>query len=80
MPKWYGIINNNKGITRDKEDDFGSERSWPYDKAGLVLSEVTKPEYKVLEGITRQHLPYVTMPQVWYQMDKFEFLRNNEIQ
>ena len=69
-----------EGITRDKEDDFDPERGWPFDKAGLVLSEVTKPEYKVLEGITRQHFPYVTMPQVWYQMDKCEYLRGNEIQ
>ena len=37
---------------QDKEDDFDSERGSPYDKAGLVLSEVTKPEYK---GIGRNY-------------------------
>ena len=69
-----------EGITRSKENDFDPDRGWPYDKAGLVLSEVTKPEYKVLEGITRQHMPYVTMPQVWFEQDKCEYLSANEIQ
>ena len=68
-----------EGITRE-EDDFDPDRGWPFDKEGLVLAEVQKEEYHMLQGITRQHLPYVTMPQIWFQQDKREYLCVNEIQ
>ena len=68
-----------EGITRG-ERDFDEERGWPFDKAGLVYSEVNKDEYKGLEGITRQHLPYVTMPQVWTHQMKCEFAAGNAVQ
>ena len=61
-------------------DDFDEERGWPFDKNGLVYSEVNKDDYKVLDGITRQHLPYVTMPQMWSQLEKRQFASANEIQ
>ena len=67
-----------EGITRGK-DDFDSERGWPFDKEGLVLSEVQRDEYKTLAGITRQHLPYVTMPQVWGPQDKCDYVAKNEV-
>jgi len=58
---------------------FDSELGWPFDTDGLVLSESTKEKYKVLEGITRQHLPYVTMPQVWSIDQKVEYLKENDL-
>ena len=60
-------------------NDFDEERGWPFDKDGLVLNEVEKSEYRVLNGITRQHLPYVTMPQVWGYDDKKRFVLESEI-
>ena len=66
-------------ITRGN-DDFDEERGWPFDKNGLVYSEVNKEEYQVLQGITRQHLPYVTMPQVWSHLEKCNYVAGNEIQ
>ena len=60
-------------------DDFDEERGWPFDKNGLVYSEVNKEEYKTLAGITRQHLPYATMPQVWTHELKCQFVAGNEI-
>ena len=68
-----------ESITQGKQDDFDPTLGWPYDKYGLVLSEVKKPEYEVLEGITRQHLPYVTMPQVWSAKQKAEYLKDNDL-
>mgnify|MGYP003654140155 FL=1 len=65
-------------ITRGT-DDFDEERGWPFDKNGLVYSEVNKEEYKTLAGITRQHLPYATMPQVWTHELKCQFVAGNEI-
>jgi len=67
-----------EGITRGN-DDFDEEKGWPFDKAGLVYSELNKDEYKILTGITRQHLPYVTMPQIWSEKEKCEFAAANEI-
>ena len=61
-------------------DDFDEEKGWPFDKNGLVYSELNKDDYKVLAGITRQHLPYVTMPQVWTHQMKMEFVAGNEIE
>ena len=66
-------------ITRGN-DDFDEERGWPFDKNGLVYSENNKEEYKVLQGVTRQHLPYVTMPQMWTHELKCQFVAGNEIQ
>ena len=68
-----------ESITQGKQDDFDPTLGWPYDKNGLVLSEVKKAEYEVLEGITRQHLPYVTMPQVWGGEQKAEYLKENDL-
>ena len=68
-----------ESITQGKHDDFDPTLGWPYDKNGLVLSEVKKSEYEVLEGITRQHLPYVTMPQVWSEKQKAEYLKENDL-
>lgn len=68
-----------ESITQGKQDDFDPTLGWPYDKNGLVLSEVKKAEYEVLEGITRQHLPYVTMPQVWGGRQKAEYLKENDL-
>ena len=68
-----------EGITRGN-DDFDEERGWPFDKNGLVYSEVNKDEYKALDGITRQHLPYVTMPQMWTHREKCHYISGNEIQ
>ena len=65
-------------ITRGA-DDFDEERGWPFDKDGLVYSSVNQDKYKILEGITRQFLPYVTMPQVWSHREKCEFVARNEI-
>jgi len=33
----------------------------------------------VLENITRQFLPYVTMPQIWNHRGKCEFVSRNEL-
>jgi len=62
-----------------KKEDYDEERGWPFDKNGLVYSEVNRDEYKTLDGITRQHFPYVTMPQVWSHQMKCEFVSGNEI-
>jgi len=66
-------------ITQGTQDDYDPTLGWPYDKNGLVLSEVKKTEYEVLDGITRQHLPYVTMPQVWGVEQKSEYLKENDL-
>jgi hypothetical protein len=58
---------------------FDSKLGWPFDVDGLVLSESTKEKYRVLEGITRQHLPYVTMPQVWDMDQKVKYLKENDL-
>ena len=67
-----------EGITRGT-DDFDEERGWPFDKDGLVYSAVNNEKYKVLEGITRQYLPYVTMPQVWTHREKCEYVSACEV-
>jgi hypothetical protein len=66
-------------ITRGN-DDFDEEKGWPFDKKGLVYAENNKEEYKVLEGVTRQHLPYVTMPQIWTHELKCQYAAVNEVE
>jgi len=68
-----------EGITRGT-DDFDEERGWPFDKNGLVYAENNKEEYKGLEGVTRQHLPYATMPQIWTHELKCQYVAMNEIE
>ena len=65
-------------ITRGN-DDFDEDRGWPFDKDGLVYAELNKEVYKGLAGITRQHLNYVTMPQVWTHLEKCSFAAGNEV-
>lgn len=66
-------------ITRGN-DDFDEEKGWPFDKKGLVYAENNKEEYKVLDGVTRQHLPYVTMPQIWTHELKCQYAAVNEVE
>jgi len=67
-----------ESITRGT-NDYDENLGWPFDKNGLVLGELKRDEYKVLNGITRQHLPYVTMPQVWGIEDKKKYVHGCEV-
>ena len=60
-------------------ENYDEEKGWPFDSDGLVYSEINSDNYKVLENITRQFLPYVTMPQIWNHRGECEFVSRNEL-
>ena len=67
------------GELRFNADHYDEEKGWPFDSNGLVYSEINADDYKVLENITRQVFPYVTMPQIWDHRGKCEFVSRNEL-
>lgn len=60
-------------------EKYDPDRGWPFDKEGVVYSELNQEKYKVLSALTRQFFPYVTMPQLWNNLDKCQFISGNEI-
>ena len=65
--------------TKFDASKYDEERGYPFDSNGLVHSSINDEKYKALTGVTRQYLPYVTMPQVWSQREKCEFVSGGEI-
>ena len=61
-----------------KEQELGS-KGWPFDKDGYLEAEIKKEKYHILEGITRQHLPYATLPQVWGKTEKKKYILENAL-
>ena len=60
-----------------KDHDMDPKRGWPFDAAGVLEREIKKKKYQKLEGITRQHLPYATLPQIWSDTDKSKYIKEN---
>ena len=61
-----------------KEQEL-SPKGWPFDKDGYLEAEIKKEEYHILEGITRQHLPYATLPQIWGEVEKKQYILENAL-
>lgn len=56
---------------------LNAKKGWPFDAEGHLEAEIRKPQYSILRGITRQHLPYATLPQVWDQNKKKQYVMEN---
>ena len=57
--------------------DIDEKKGWPFDSAGLLEQEIKHKKYRKLQGITRQHLPYATLPQHMSKPNKVNFIIEN---
>jgi hypothetical protein len=62
-----------------KQQDFDSERGWPFDAAGELQREIEREEFKILDGITRLDLPYATLRQYWNEEQKAKYVMENAL-
>jgi hypothetical protein len=67
------------GSSSRKSQDLDPEKGWPFDRAGELEKEIKKQKYHILEGVTRQDLPYATLSQVWSESEKKQYILENAL-